>query len=349
MDIKKIRCALIGWGRIAANHWIAIEAHAERLELVAVCDLDLAARERARAVTGVPVFADLLDMLQSVKPDLVLVLTPSGLHASHAMAAAQLGCHVMVEKPMATQWQDAKDMVVACEANHVKLFVVKQNRLNPTLTALKQAIIADRFGKIYMVTANVFWHRPQAYYDSASWRGTRALDGGAFLNQACHYIDIMQWLAGNVSEVVCLKDTLARRIEMEDTGSVTMRFASGAIGAINATMLTYPKNLEGSITVLGENGTVRVGGVALNQIEHWVFSEQRATDHATLANASYQPSSVYGSGHTDYYANVLDCLQGRALPIADGCEGMKSLATILAAYDSAQSGAVVRMPGRFVL
>jgi UDP-N-acetyl-2-amino-2-deoxyglucuronate dehydrogenase len=249
----------------------------------------------------------------------------------------------MSEKPMATRWQDGKAMVEACDRAGVQLFVVKQNRRNPTLALLKRAFEKRRFGRIYMVNVNVFWSRPQAYYDSAPWRGTWEFDGGAFMNQASHYVDLLDWLVGPVESVHAYAATLARNIQVEDTGVASVRWRSGALGSVNVTMLTYPKNLEGSITILGEKGTVRVGGVAVNTIERWEFAEPDADD-ALVTDASYQTTSVYGHGHPLYYDNVIQALRGEASPDTDGREGLHSLEILVAMYLSARDGRRVGLP-----
>jgi UDP-N-acetyl-2-amino-2-deoxyglucuronate dehydrogenase len=234
-------------------------------------------------------------------------------------------------------------MVRACDEAGVRLFVVKQNRRNRTLQLLKQAVQQGRFGRLYMVTVNVFWTRPQAYYDSAAWRGTWEFDGGAFMNQASHYVDLLDWIVGPVESVMAYTGTLARDIEVEDTGVAALRWRNGAMGSVNVTMLTWPKNLEGSITILGEHGSVRVGGVAVNEIQHWAFATPDPMD-AQIADASYQTTSVYGFGHPLYYRNVIDTLQGRCEPEIDGREGLKSLELLIAMYLSARDGKRVNLP-----
>jgi UDP-N-acetyl-2-amino-2-deoxyglucuronate dehydrogenase len=234
-------------------------------------------------------------------------------------------------------------MVRACRDAGVKLFVVKQNRLNATLQRLKQAIDAKRFGRIHMVTVNVFWTRPQSYYDDAPWRGRWDLDGGAFMNQASHYVDMVDWLVGPVDNVHAYTATQLRDIEAEDSGVMSLRLRAGGLASISVSMLTYPRNLEGSITVLGERGTVRIGGVAVNRIEHWEFDEHRPEDD-TAKDASYAPTSVYGFGHPLYYANVIDTLRGQAQAQVDGYEGLRSLEVIIAAYRSARDGQRVGLP-----
>jgi UDP-N-acetyl-2-amino-2-deoxyglucuronate dehydrogenase len=234
-------------------------------------------------------------------------------------------------------------MVQACDAAGVRLFVVKQNRRNATLQLLKRAVEQGRFGRIYMVNINVFWTRPQSYYDSAKWRGTWEFDGGAFMNQASHYIDLLDWLIGPLESVQAYTGTLARDIEVEDTGVASVRWRTGAMGSVNVTMLTYPKNMEGAITIIGEKGTVRVGGVAVNEIQHWEFAEAHADDAAVKA-ASYQTTSVYGFGHPLYYDNVIKVLRGEAEPETDGREGLKSLEVLIAIYRSARDGRRVPLP-----
>jgi UDP-N-acetyl-2-amino-2-deoxyglucuronate dehydrogenase len=340
---RKVRFAVLGCGRIAGNHFDAIAAHAQRCELVAVCDTDPAALAAAVARTGAPGFASLSAMLAGSAADCIVLATPSGLHGSQAQEAAAAGSDVMTEKPMATRWADGVAMVRACDDAGVRLFVVKQNRRNRTLQLLKRAVAAGRFGRLYMVTVNVFWSRPQAYYDSATWRGTWEFDGGAFMNQASHYVDLLDWIVGPVESVMAYTGTLARDIEVEDTGVAALKWRSGAMGSVNVTMLTYPKNLEGSITVLGEKGSVRIGGVAVNKIEHWEFAAPHAMDEQ-LIEASYQTTSVYGFGHPLYYDNVIRTLRGEAEPETDGREGLKSLELLIAMYRSARDGRKVNLP-----
>ena len=340
---RKVRFALAGCGRIAQNHVDAIARHAQHAELVDVCDPDPAALRAVQQKSGAKGHATLAAMLSSSSADCVVLATPSGLHPSQAMQVARSGRHVMTEKPMATRWQDGLSMVKACDEAGVLLFVVKQNRRNRTLQLLKRAIDGGRFGRIYMVNVNVFWSRPQSYYDSAAWRGTWEFDGGAFMNQASHYVDLLDWMIGPVKSVMAYTGTLARNIEVEDTGVAALEWRNGAMGSINVTMLTHPKNFEGSITVLGEQGTVRVGGVAVNEIAHWEFANPDPMDEE-ITNASYQTTSVYGHGHVQYYENVIDTLRGRAEPQTDGREGLKSLELLIAMYLSARDGKRVSLP-----
>ena len=340
---RKIRFALVGCGRISKNHIDALKRHAGEAELVAVCDVDPQALQAAQAATQARAFASYNELLARPEVDVVVLATPSGLHSDQTVRAAAAGKHVVTEKPMATRWQDGKQMVSACDAAGVRLFVVKQNRRNATLQLLKRALEANRFGRSYMVSVNVFWNRPQTYYDSANWRGTWEFDGGAFMNQASHYVDLLDWLIGPVESVQAYTATLARDIEVEDTGVMAVRWRSGALGTMSVTMLTYPKNFEGSFTVIGERGTVRVGGVAVNKIEHWEFADVQLEDER-VRDASYQTTSVYGFGHPLYYENVIKALRGEAEPETDGREGLKSLEVLIATYLSARDGRRVSLP-----
>jgi UDP-N-acetyl-2-amino-2-deoxyglucuronate dehydrogenase len=340
---RKIRFALVGCGRIAANHFEALRQHHDRAQLVGVCDVDPRALDRAVGATGADGYPSLEAMLRDCAADAVVVTTPSGLHPEQSIRIAQAGRHVVTEKPMATRWDDGKRMVAAADAAGVRLFVVKQNRRNATLQLLKRAVDKKRFGRIYMVNLNVFWTRPPEYYRSARWRGTWEFDGGAFMNQASHYVDLIDWIVGPVESLQAYTATLARDIEVEDTGVISLRWRNGALGSMNVTMLTYPRNLEGSITVLGEHGTVRIGGVAVNEIQQWEFATPDPDD-TLVADASYQTTSVYGFGHPLYYDNVIRVLRGEAEPETDGREGLKSLEVLVAAYMSARDGRRVALP-----
>ncbi len=340
---RKVRFALVGCGRIANNHFDSIATHAERCELTDVCEVDPAALANAVKKTGAMGHTDLSAMLAASSADCVVLTTPSGLHPAQAAEAARAGFDVMTEKPMATRWTDGLAMVRACDEAGARLFVVKQNRRNRTLQLLKHAVEKGRFGRIYMVGVNVFWTRPQEYYDSAAWRGTWEFDGGAFMNQASHYVDLLDWIVGPVESVMAYTGTLARDIEVEDTGVAALKWRNGAMGSINVTMLTYPKNLEGSITILGERGSVRIGGVAVNEIKHWEFADTDPMDQQ-IEDASYRTTSVYGFGHPLYYSNVIDTLRGEAAPEIDGREGLKSLELLIAMYLSARDGKRVNLP-----
>lgn len=339
---RKIRMAIVGCGRISKNHFGSIEKHSDDIELVAINDTSadlLKAHKEKYKVKG---YLQLEEMLKNEDLDLVAICTPSGVHPDQVATAAKYGVNVMTEKPMATRWKDGVRMVKACDDAGVRLFVVKQNRRNTTLQLLKRAVEEKRFGKIHMVHLNVFWARPQEYYDQAEWRGTWEFDGGAFMNQASHYVDLLEWLIGPIDKVQAMTST-TRDIEVEDTGVLNVRWRNGALGSMSVTMLTYPKNFEGSITILGEKGTVRIGGVAVNDIQHWEFEEPKDYDEQ-IKEANYQTTSVYGFGHPLYYNNVIEVLRGKAEPETDGREGLKSLEVLIAAYLSARDGEMISLP-----
>ena len=341
---RDFRVALVGCGRISKNHFDALRK-IEGLSLSAVCDIVPERAEAAGAQEGVPYFTSYEELLRRADCDVVAVCTPSGLHSAQGALAARDGKHVITEKPMAITLGQADDLVKACDDAAVFLFVVKQNRLNPPIQLLRRAVDKGRFGRIYLANTTVRWQRPQEYYDAAPWRGTWEFDGGAIMNQASHYVDLIQWLVGPVESVMAKTATQARRIEAEDSGVAILKFRSGALGVIEVNVLTYPRNLEGSITILGEKGSVKIGGTAVNRVEHWLFADYD-DDDKLVEGASTNPPNVYGFGHEGYYRNVLAVLRGEAQPQTDGRAGRKSLEVILGIYESAKIGREVPIPLR---
>ena len=267
-----IKFALLGCGRIAKRHSDLLGGgHINGAKLVGVCDV---IRERADAIGsryGVPAYYDLERLLEQQDVDVVSVLTPSGLHPIHAIAVAKAGKHVVVEKPMALRLDDADAMIEACDAAGVKLFVVKQNRFNVPVVKAREALDAGRFGRLVLGTVRVRWCRDQSYYDQDAWRGTWAYDGGVLANQASHHIDMLEWFFGDVVSVHARAITALVKIEAEDTAIATLKFRNGALGIIEATTAVRPKDLEGSLSILGEKGAVEIAGFAVNQIRHWRF------------------------------------------------------------------------------
>jgi UDP-N-acetyl-2-amino-2-deoxyglucuronate dehydrogenase len=338
-----LKFTLVGCGRISSKHFESIQ-QIDNVEIVACCDIiEERAIEAANNYQVSAHFTDYEEMLTKIECNGVIICTPSGLHPQMGILAAKRKLHVITEKPMATNHKDADNLIKTCDDYGVNLFVVKQNRLNPTIQLLKRAIVNGRFGQIYVIQSNVFWQRPQSYYDMAKWRGTWEFDGGAFMNQASHYVDIVQWLIGPVQSVMAETATMARIIETEDTGCAILRFRNGVIGNINVTMLSYPRNFEGSVTVLGEKGSVKIGGIALNKIEKWEFEDYDDADSMIERN-NYQPPNVYGLGHLPYYQNVIKALQGECEPDTDGRSGRKSVEIIEAIYHSAKSGKKISLP-----
>ena len=340
----QFKVALVGCGRISKNHFDALRK-IDGLTISAVCDIVPERAEGNGAHEGVPAFTSYEEMLQRAECDIVTVCTPSGLHAAQGALAARAGKHVITEKPMAITLGQADDLVKACDDAGVFLFVVKQNRLNPPIQLLRRAVDKGRFGRIFLANTTVRWQRPQEYYDAAPWRGTWEFDGGAIMNQASHYVDLVQWLVGPVESVMAKTATQARRIEAEDSGVALLKFRSGALGVIEVNVLTYPRNLEGSITILGEKGSVKIGGTAVNRVEHWLFADYD-DDDKLVDSANTNPPNIYGFGHEGYYRNVLAVLRGEAQPQTDGRAGRKSLELILGIYESAKIGREVPIPLR---
>ncbi len=343
---RKIRIGIVGCGKISANHFTAISELSDQFELVAICDNYPASLQNAMKVHKVNGYSTLDTLLQQ-EPllDILTLCSPSGLHAQQTIQIAEHQKHIITEKPMATTWADGMAMVKTCDKAHVQLFVVKQNRYQPALQLLKEAILKNRFGQIYMVNLNVFWTRPQSYYDQAKWRGTWEFDGGVLMNQASHYVDLLDWLIGPVQSIQAMMATLATNIETEDTGVVNVRWRSGTLGSLNVTMLTYPKNLEASLTILGAKGSVKIGGISANRIDHWEFSEPDNADHSISSinemTHHNQPSHL---GHQKYYENVATTLRGESSADIDGRAGLRSLEILAAAYLSARDNRTVSLP-----
>lgn len=334
-----IKFGLLGCGRIAKRHSDLLGGgHIPGAELVAVCD---EVRERADAIAAkfrVPAFYDINDFLAQKNIQAVSVLTPSGMHPAHVIAAAKAGKHVIVEKPMALRLEDADAMISACDAAAVKLFVVKQNRFNVPVIKAREALDAGRFGQLVLGTVRVRWCRDQAYYDQDKWRGTWAYDGGVLANQASHHVDMLEWFFGDVVSVHARAKTALVNIETEDTAVATLRFKNGALGIIEATTAIRPKDLEGSLSILGEKGAVEIAGFAVNKIRHWQFTEELATDKDVMEKFSVNPPNVYGFGHQAYYEHVIRCLNNQSSALVDGLQGRKSLELISALYESIETG-----------
>lgn len=339
-----LKFAIVGCGRISKRHAELLGgARIPGASLAAVCDL---VEERARSLGEkyqVPWFTEMHQMMQSVNPDVVSVLTESGLHAEHVIALSRYGKHIVVEKPMALTLADADAMIRACDENRCKLFVIKQNRFNVPVLKLREALDTGRFGKLVMGTVRVRWCRPQSYYDQDAWRGTWALDGGVLTNQASHHVDLLEWMMGEVESVYAMSSRALANIEAEDTAVVTLRFANGALGVIEATTAVRPVDLEGSLSILGEGGSVEIGGFAVNQLKVWNFVEPSAEDARVKEEFSVNPPNVYGFGHQAYYEHAVDCITHDRRHLVDGLEGRKSLELINAIYESIETGREVQM------
>jgi UDP-N-acetyl-2-amino-2-deoxyglucuronate dehydrogenase len=329
---KNTKFALLGCSRISSKHIEAITALADRCDLTDICDIDDDALARVQAQTGANSFRDYDDMLHSSNADCVIITTPNGLHSDHAIKAAKSGFDVLTEKPMATNVEDAEKMIEVCSSLDKRLFVVKQVRFSPSVQMIREAVAEGRFGKIYLVNLNLFWTRPQEFYDTADWRGSLEMDGGTLLNQGSHYIDIIDWLFGPVTEVSAMNATLGRDIEAEDTSVINLRLGDNSLGSISMTVLTYPKNLECSLTIIGETGTVKLGGPSLNVFEKWEFSKM-GNHEESIASKDPLPT---GFSHRPYYEDILNVLQNGTKPQADGHEGIKSIKIICSAIKSSK-------------
>lgn len=334
-----IRFGLLGCGRIAKRHSDLLGGnHLKGASLVAVCDTVRARADAIAAKFGVSAHYDMDDFLARKDIDAVAVLTPSGMHPEHVIAAAKAGKHVVVEKPMALRLQDADEMIRACDEAGVKLFIVKQNRFNVPVVKAREALEAGRFGRLILGTVRVRWCRDQAYYDQDAWRGTWAYDGGVLTNQASHHIDMLEWFFGDVMSVHARAITALAKIETEDTAVATLKFRNGALGIIEATTAARPTDLEGSLSILGEKGTVEISGFAVNQIRHWRFVDELPSDKDVVEKFSVNPPNVYGFGHQAYYQHVIECLTSQRGALVDGLEGRKSLELISALYESIETG-----------
>ncbi len=339
-----LNISLVGCGRIAKRHSdILGNNKITDARLCAVCDVD---ESRAKVISkeyNVPHYSDMHDMMAKESVDIVAVLTPSGMHAEHVVQLSQYGKHIIVEKPMALTLEDADNMIKACDMNGSKLFVVKQNRFNVPVQKLREAVESKRFGRLVMGTVRVRWSRDQRYYDQDDWRGTWAMDGGVLTNQASHHIDLLEWMMGDVESVYAISKTALVDIEVEDTALVVLKFRNGALGCIEATTAARPDDLEGSISVLGESGTVVIGGFAVNHINTWKFVDHCENDDDVINKYSTNPPDVYGFGHIEYYNHIVECIKHEKPHLVDGLEGRKSLELICAIYESIETGNEVHL------
>lgn len=338
-----LRFALVGCSKIALKHAEAL-TRMEGAELAAVCDLD---EERARTLGekyGVSHYQSYEAMLAEESVDVITVLTPSGDHATRIMDLVRFEKHIVVEKPLALRLDDADDVIRACDNVGIKLFVVKQNRYNRAVQALRGALDRGRFGKLVMGSVRVRWCRRQDYYDSAPWRGTWAMDGGVLTNQASHHLDMLEWMMGDVDSVTAMTATRLANIEAEDTAVALLRFHNGALGSVEATTATRPSDLEGSLTVMGENGCVEIGGFSMDRLRIWQFEDEQPED-ANILETHGQNPDVFAWNHEEYLRGVAEAVRAGRAGLVDGLEGRRSLELINALYESSETGASV--PLRF--
>lgn len=344
-----MRYALIGCGRIATNHMKA--AVNNQLEISAVCDVVqehmevLLAKHELQNDMSILRYTDYKSMIQEVKPDLVSIATESGIHAEIALFCIDHGVHVIIEKPMAMSISDANEIIRHSEEKHVKVSACHQNRFNIAVQEMRHALEAGRFGRLSHGSIHVRWNRNQGYYDQAPWRGTWAQDGGALMNQCIHGIDLLRWTFGGEIEEVYgqTRQQFHDYLEAEDVGMAVVKFKNGAIATIEGTTNVYPKNLEETLYIFGEKGTVKIGGTSTNNIDVWDFADESEAD---TKNKGLQEeiSNVYGNGHTSLFADMIDAIQNDRKPYVDAYAGRDALELVLAIYKSQKEGHAVRLP-----
>ena len=343
-----MKYVLIGCGRIAVNHIKAVINN--QLELAAVCDVKPEAMETLLAKYGLEKdpsihrYTDYKEMVDAEQPQLAAIATESGLHAQIALYCIQHGVKVIIEKPMTMSMADADAIVEAAEAHHVKVCACHQNRFNNAVQATRKALEEGRFGKLSHGSIHVRWNRNKDYYDQAPWRGTWAQDGGCMMNQCIHGVDLLRWMMGDEVEEVYAQTAqqFHHYLECEDIGMAVVKFKNGAIGTIEGTTNVYPKNLEETLYLFGETGTVKLGGTSTNNIDVWDFADTRLED-ADLKGLQ-EATNVYGNGHTAVYADMMDAIENDRAPYIDAKAGRRALEMILAMYQSAATGIPVKLP-----
>jgi UDP-N-acetyl-2-amino-2-deoxyglucuronate dehydrogenase len=333
---EKVRFALIGCGAIANKHVTAIRRLGNAV-VAGAFDIDGQTAKAFEERYQIPAFASAEKMIEKVDPHVLNILTPSGIHATNILELTRFNRHFVVEKPLALRLDQIDEILEECDKRDLKIFVVQQNRFNPPIQKLKEAIKNGRFGKLVLGTVRVRWSRTQAYYDQKSWRGTWAYDGGVLTNQASHHVDMLIWMMGEVDSVIAKTARRLAKIEAEDTGIAVLKFRNGALGIIEATTAARPKDLEGSISILGEKGTVEVGGFFMNELKVWNFGEPNITDEDIWDNYAKVPNKPAWN-HTEFFKNVIDSLREGKKGLIDGLEGRKSVEMINAIYESAETG-----------
>lgn len=334
---KKIKFAIIGCGRIAQRH---AEHITNQGELVAVCDIDTAKATQMAEKYSAKSFDSVDDLLNSgLDIDVVSICSPNGLHSEHSIDSLKAGFNVLCEKPLAITVSDAGEMLKAAEKANKRLFAIKQNRFNPPVSAVKEAIELGKFGKIYSIQLSCFWNRNFDYYEN-SWKGTKDLDGGTLYTQFSHFIDLLYWLIGDVRNVQAYVSNYAHQnvIEFEDTGVVILEFYNGAIGTVNYTVNSYKKNMEGSLAIFGEKGTVKIGGQYLNELEYQNFEDYEIGD-LPVGNKPNNYGNYQGSmsNHDKVYENLIDVLQNGASISTNSFEGLKTVEIIEKIYNNAKT------------
>ena len=342
-----MKYALIGCGRISPNHIAA--AKANHLEMVGICDIDeevLNDKAEKFDLGDVRRYTDYREMLREEKPELVAIATESGRHAAIALDCIEAGCSLIIEKPIALSLADADAVINAAKERGVKVCACHQNRFNKSIGKIREALETGRFGRMFYGTAHVRWCRDYEYYSKAKWRGTWEQDGGALMNQCIHNIDLLRWMMGDeIDQVVGMTDRLNHDyIEAEDMGIALVKFKNGSYGIIEGTTDLYPKNLEETLYLFGEKGTVKAGGQSVNRIEEWRFGDTLDDPEEVKREFGENPPNVYGYGHTPLYADMIDAIENDREPYVDGEAGRRALELVLAVYKSAAEGKSVKLP-----
>ena len=342
---KDFNVALIGCGRIAIRHSELLgNFHIAGLKLACVCDIDEEKAKNIGKKFSVPFYFDYHEMISKEDIDIIVILSESGNHAKHILDVIKYNKAIVVEKPMALRLDDAKEIISKCKSCNIPLFVVKQNRFNLPIKKTRQAFEQGKFGKMLMGTVRVRWCRDQEYYNQASWRGTWALDGGVIANQAIHHIDLLQWFLGDVESVFTKNVTSLVNIEAEDTSFSVLKFKNGALGIVEATTAIRQKDIEGSISLLGSNGFVEIGGFAANELKHWNFYDDSNDEVFLKERHNSNPPNVYGFGHKEFYEDMVNSLRENLKPTIGGDEGIKSLEIINGMYESFESKKEIFFP-----
>ena len=344
-----MRYALIGCGRISTNHILA--AKNNHLEIAAVCDIlpeameNLLAKHGLEQDSSIARYTDYIKMLDEVKPTLVSIATESGIHGEIALACIDRGIHVIIEKPMAMSMAEADEIIRRSREKHVKVAACHQNRFNVAVQKTRAALEAGRFGRLSHGSVHVRWNRNRGYYTQAPWRGTWAQDGGCLMNQCIHGVDLLRWMLGDeVEEVYGLtRQQFHDYLEAEDVGMAVLKFKNGAIGTIEGTTNVFPKNLEETLYLFGETGTVKIGGTSTNNIDVWDFADETEADAANK-NLKEATSNVYGNGHTGLFADMVQAIEEDRAPYIDAVAGRNALEIILAIYKSQKTGLPVKLP-----
>jgi len=349
--LGKLRYGLIGCGRISPNHIAAVQANQDEIDLVAVCDI---VPEKMKLVLSkahvdgrrINMYTNYHDMLRSERLDLVAIATESGLHAQIGLDCIEAGCHVIIEKPIALSIAEADKLIESASSKDLVLCSCHQNRFNKSIQKVREAVEQGRFGRLLHGAAHIRWNRGKQYYEQAPWRGTWEQDGGALMNQCIHNIDLLRWMMGEeIEEVFAYTDRLKHDyVEAEDLGLALIKFSNGAYGLIEGTTNVFPKNLEETLYIFGDRGTVKVGGKSVNVIEEWSFADLKDDPEDVKAKYHENPPNVYGFGHTPLYEDVVCAIKEGRQPLADGKAGKAAVELVLAIYKSSLEGRPVSLP-----